>query len=51
MKKRADEQRGLSEGWDTSASADDNESFEMEMMQDESVKKSTVNKKLIKENK
>lgn len=51
MKKRADGQSRLDEEWDANASANDNESFEMEMMQDESVKKSTVNKQLIKENK
>lgn len=51
MKKRVDETRGLSEDWDSTASADDNESFEIEMMQDESVKKSTINKELIEGNK
>ncbi|WP_243291738.1 hypothetical protein [Bacillus sp. FJAT-47783] len=38
MKKKDDEPVLLNEEWDTDASASDNESFEIEMMLDESVK-------------
>jgi len=38
MKRRGNEKESLSEDWDTNASASDNESFEIEMMQDDSIK-------------
>lgn len=37
VKKKENETFMLSEDWDTDASASDNESFEIEMMQDDSV--------------
>lgn len=40
MKRRENEKNLLSEDWDTDASASDNESYEIEMMQDESIKAS-----------
>ena len=38
VKKERNEAASLCEGWDTDASASDNESFDIEMMQDDSIK-------------
>ena len=45
MEKRNNEEQ-LSEKWDTNASASDNESFDLEIMQDDSMRASSTNKEL-----
>lgn len=47
MKKRNNEEQ-LNEAWDTNASASDNESFDLEIMQDDSMKASSTNTELTK---
>ncbi len=47
MEKRNNEEQ-LSEKWDTNASASDNESFDLEVMQDDSIRVSSINKELTK---
>ncbi len=51
LKKKDNENDIMSNEWSTNASASDEESFEIEMTQDEAGKKSMINKKLIEGNK